>query len=57
MEIQSSRTSEAVVTGMALVLFHDNNRFLAVVNGWVYSAKKSMEHDAKILFTKMNGDE
>jgi hypothetical protein len=37
MEIQFSRTSEAVVTGMALVLFHDNNRFLAVVNGWVSS--------------------
>ena len=37
MEIQFSRTSEAVVTGMALVLFHNNNRFLAVVNGWVSS--------------------
>jgi hypothetical protein len=49
MEIQSSRTSEAIVTGMALVLFHDINRFLAVVNGCVFSAKKSMEPWRKIL--------
>jgi hypothetical protein len=42
MEIQFSRTSEAVVTGTALFLFHDNNRFLAVVNGWVSSLSKQI---------------
>ena len=51
MEIQSSRSSVAVVTGMAFVAFYDNNRFLAVVNGWVYSASQSMEP-----WRKMNGD-